>query len=390
MADAGDLAIFAKQNEQNAWSGIQNSLGDMRSGILAKKLAQYGDLSHEGVAKFAQDYGLNLANPKDKALIENAQDTAQKFFDFARAKKDAEQKDSLFAVQSKLNENKLSRMPIENQQADEKHLWERAAESRNVGADTRAQSLFDVTLKKHQADVKKAENEVSRLDKTNATQDEKDQAEINLRNAQANYYNAGGRSGSTSKDVSLPNKTKAMVNYYTKMRGQLASQQQNTFDEEERQAIQSQIDEIDEKVKGILGDTEVADEDNPQDQGGEVGRYLNRGGEVLGKRKAGDPAKRTGGPALAESHKKQAVGASPEKTATGAPDTLFDVVKGMGGKPEPPQKMIEKDGVIWGISPSGQTNRIMVKPPERIYNDQYPNPEYAKYLDLLKKIEMQK
>lgn len=46
--------------------------------------------------------------------------------------------------------------------------------------------------------------------------------------------------------------------------------------------------------------------------------------------------------------------------------------------------MVDKDGTIWGKDASGQPRRIMVKPPEKIYNGRYDNPEYQKYVETMK------
>jgi len=164
MAGAAQLAMFAKQNEQDAWKGIGDTIDKQRSANLAKALAKYGDLSQEGVTKFAQQYGLNLADPKDMALVSNAQDTAKKFFDFARSKKEAAQNDTLFGYQSKVAENQVNRIPVENQRSDTLFDWQ--SKDRGYNVDRRATA-------DQQADAQA-------------------EAETRLRNAQAGYYEGGG------------------------------------------------------------------------------------------------------------------------------------------------------------------------------------------------------
>lgn len=44
-----------------------------------------------------------------------------------------------------------------------------------------------------------------------------------------------------------------------------------------------------------------------------------------------------------------------------------------------------KTGIIWGVK-DGKTTRIMVKPPEKIYNNRYANPEYDQYRKMLEAI----
>ena len=50
------------------------------------------------------------------------------------------------------------------------------------------------------------------------------------------------------------------------------------------------------------------------------------------------------------------------------------------------QKLLMKDDVVWGVTPDGKTERVMVKPSEKIYNNQYDNPKYQEWLELLKKV----
>ena len=48
---------------------------------------------------------------------------------------------------------------------------------------------------------------------------------------------------------------------------------------------------------------------------------------------------------------------------------------------------VDESGVIWGVNSAGQTERIMYEPPKMKYEygKKIPNPEYQKYMDLLKK-----
>ena len=65
-------------------------------------------------------------------------------------------------------------------------------------------------------------------------------------------------------------------------------------------------------------------------------------------------------------------------------------------KPKPPAQdivskykktaHIDSDGTIWAKRPNGQTFRLAMKPSKKIYNNRYDNPEYAKYMEMVKKL----
>jgi len=55
-------------------------------------------------------------------------------------------------------------------------------------------------------------------------------------------------------------------------------------------------------------------------------------------------------------------------------------------EPEEPEYFLGKDENIYK-KVNGQPVRVMRKPPERIYNNRYPNPEWARYQEIIKKIK---